>query len=156
MAGRTRAFAWAPDWHGVFAGALAREAEERRFFLWIPVAAMGGVALNLAADREPALWLPALLTAVFAALAWFSRARPVALGLSLALAALFAGFLSMSLRTARVAAPVLDRIRIVSLQGYVEEVDLRTAGARMVIGVVSADGMPLKKVPRRVRVTLGI
>ena len=43
-------------------------------------------------------------------------ARPaLALGASLALAALFAGFLSMSLRTARVAAPVLDRIRIVTL-----------------------------------------
>ena len=54
----------------------------------------------------------ALMT-VSAALAWFCRARPLALGLSLALAALFAGFLSMSLRTARVAAPVLDRIRIV-------------------------------------------
>jgi competence protein ComEC len=62
-------------------------------------------------------------------------------------------FLSMSLRTARVAAPVLDRIRIVSLQGFVEEVDLRTVGARMVIGVVNADGMPQEKVPRRVRVT---
>ena len=59
----------------------------------------------------------------------------------------------MSLRTARVAAPVLDRIRIVTLQGFVEEVDLRTVGARMVIGVVSADGMPQEKVPRRVRVT---
>ena len=114
---------------------------------------MGGVALNLAADREPVLWLPALMTALFAALAWFCRARPLALGLSLAIAALFAGFLSMSLRTARVAAPVLDRIRIVTLQGYVEEVDLRTVGARMVIGVVSADGMPQEKVPRRVRVT---
>ena len=33
---------------------------------------------------------------------------------------------------ARIAAPVLDRIRIVTLQGYVEEVDLRTVGARMV------------------------
>ena len=59
----------------------------------------------------------------------------------------------MSLRTARVAAPVLDRIRIVSLQSSVEEVDLRTVGARMVIGVVSADGMPQEKIPRRVRVT---
>jgi len=152
-AGFTRAAAWAPDWRRAFAGALAREAEERRFFLWIPVAAMGGVALNLAADREPVLWLPALMTALFAALAWMSRARPFALGLSLAFAALFAGFLSMSLRTARVAAPVLDRIRIATLQGYVEEVDLRTVGARMVIGVVSADGMPREKVPRRVRVT---
>jgi competence protein ComEC len=152
-AGWTRAAAWAPDWRGAFARALTREVEERRFFLWIPVAAMGGVALNLSADREPVLWLPALMTALFATLAWFSRARPLALGLSLAIAALFAGFLSMSLRTARVAAPVLDRIRIVSLQGFVEEVDLRTVGARMVIGVVSADGMPREKVPRRVRVT---
>ena len=99
------------------------------------------------------MWLPALMTALFAALAWFSRARPFALGLSLAIAALFAGFLLMSLRTARVAAPVLDRIRIISLQGFVEEVDLRTVGARMVIGVVNADGMPREKVPRRVRVT---
>src|SRR6516164_2379464 len=137
MAGRTRAFAWAQDWHGVFAGALAREAEERRFFLWIPVAAMGGVALNLAADREPVLWLPAVLTALFALLAFVSRARPFALGLSLGLAALFAGFLAMSLRTVRVAAPVLDRIRIVDLKGYVEELDPRPAGARMVIDVVS-------------------
>src|SRR5271167_215527 len=152
-AGLARATAAAPDWRRAFAGALAREAEERRFFLWIPVAAMGGVALNLAADREPVLWLPALMIAVFATLAWFTRARPLALGLSLAIAALFAGFLSMSLRTARVAAPVLDRIRIVSLQGFVEEVDLRTVGARMVIGVVGADGMPQEKVPRRVRVT---
>ena len=144
-AGWTRAAAWAPDWRGAFARALAREVEERRFFLWIPVAAMGGVALNLAADREPVLWLPALDDRVFAALAWFSRARPFALGLSLAIAALFAGFLSMSLRTARVAAPVLDRIRIVTLQGFVEEVDLRTVGARMVIGVVDADGMPQRR-----------
>src|SRR5271166_448339 len=148
-----RAASWAPDWRKAFAGALAREVEERRFFLWLPVAAMGGVALNLAADREPVLWLPVGLTAVFAALAWASRARPFALGVSLALAALFAGFLAMSLRTQRVTAPVLDRIRIVDLQGYVEEVDLRPVGARMVVAVVSADGMPREKVPRRVRVT---
>ena len=153
-AGFARAAAWAPDWRGAFLSALVREVEERRFFLWLPVAAIGGVALNLAADQEPSLWLPVLLTALFAGLAWMSRARPVALGVSLGLAALFAGFLSMSLRTARVAAPVLDRIRIVTLQGFVEEVDLRTVGARMVIGVASADGMPREKVPRRVRVTM--
>ena len=152
-AGWTRAAAWAPDWRAAFSTALAREVEQRRFFLWIPVAAMGGVALNLSADREPVMWLPALMTALFAGLAWFCRARPLALGLSLAIAALFAGFLSMSLRTARVAAPVLDRIRIVRMQGFVEEADLRTVGARMVIGVVNADGMPQEKVPRRVRVT---
>ncbi len=152
-AGLARAADYAPDWRKAFAVALAREVDERRFFLWLPVAAMGGVALNLAADREPVLWLPAGLIAVFAGLGWVSRARPVALGLSLAFAALFAGFLAMSLRTGRVAAPVIDRIRIVSLQGYVEEVDLRPVGARMVVAVASADGMPREKVPSRVRVT---
>ena len=130
-----------------FAGALAREVEERRFFLWLPVAAMGGVALNLAADSEPVAWLPAALTALFPALALASRARPVAFGVSLAFAALAGGFLAMSLRTARVAAPVLDRIRIVCLHGYVEEVDLRPVGARMVIAVMSADGMPAREGP---------
>ncbi len=60
VAGRARAAALAPDWRALFAGALAKEVDERRFFLWVPVAAMGGVALNLAADREPVLWLPAL------------------------------------------------------------------------------------------------
>src|ERR1700761_1793915 len=61
-AGWTRAAAWAPDWRSAFSAALASEVEQRRFFLWIPVAAMSGVALNLAADREPVLWLPGLMT----------------------------------------------------------------------------------------------
>jgi len=152
-AGFSRAAAGAPDWRAAFAAALEREIGERRFFLWLPVAAMGGVALNLSADREPVLWLPASLTALFAALAFLSRARPVAFALMLALAALFAGFLSMSLRTARVAAPVLDRIRIVELTGFVEEVDLRSVGARLIIAMDDAEGMPAEKVPRRVRVT---
>ena len=152
-AGLARSAAWAPDWRAALARALAREVEERRFFLWLPVAAMGGVALNLAADGEPALWAPAALTLGFVALAVGCRARPVALGVALALAALFAGFLAMSLRTARVAAPVLDRIRIVTLEGFVDEVDLRPVGARLVISVADAEGMPADKVPSRVRVT---
>ena len=54
-----RAWALAPDIGSAFSAAIALESEERRFFLWLPVAAIGGVALNLAADREPALWPPA-------------------------------------------------------------------------------------------------
>ena len=152
-AGLSRAAAWAPDWRKAFDGALAREIEERRVFLWLPVAAMAGVALNLSADSEPALWAPIALTLAFSLLAFLARTRPLAFAMTLAFAALFAGFLAMSLRTARVAAPVLDRIRIVSLTGLVEEIDLRPVGARLVIAVASADGMPADKVPRRVRVT---
>ena len=147
------ATARAPDWRALFAAALAKEIDGRRFFLWIPVAAMAGVALNLAADSEPVLWLPALLTALCAALAWISRARPLALGLWVGLAALFAGFLSMGLRTARVETPVLDHVRIVKLRGFVEEVDIRPVGARLVLGVVDAGNMPAGLAPHRVRVT---
>ena len=136
-----------------FAGALAREVEERRFFLWIPVAAMAGVALNFAADSEPVLWLPALLAALFAALAWASRARPLTRGLLIGAAALCAGFLSTGLRIARVETPMLDHIRIVKLQGFVEEVDFRPVGARLVLAVVDHGDMPADLAPRRVRVT---
>ena len=102
---------------------------------------------------SPSLWLPALLTALFAALAWVSRARPLARGLLVGAAALTAGFLSMGLRTAAVETPMLERVRIVALQGFVEEVDIRPVGARLVLAVVDSGDMPANLAPRRVRVT---
>jgi competence protein ComEC len=152
-AGPARAAALAPNWHALFAAALAQEVDGRRFFLWIPVAAMGGVALNMAADREPVLWLPALLMGLGVALAWIYRTRPLALGIWVAFAAVFAGFLSMGLRTARVETPVLDHVRTVKLQGFVEEVDIRPAGGRFVVRVVDAGRLPPHLTPHRVRVT---
>jgi competence protein ComEC len=140
-------------WRGAFGAALAIEVAERRFFLWIPVAAMGGVALNMAADREPVLWLPALLVVLFGALGFATRARPLAFGLSIGAMALFAGFLAMGLRTARVAGPVLDHIRIARIEGFVEEADFRNVGARLVIRVENAGDMPKDLAPLRVRVT---
>ena len=148
-----RAAAFLPDWRALFAGALAQEIDGQRFFLWIPVAAMGGVALNMAADREPVLWLPVLLTAIFAALAWICRARPLALGIWVALAASSAGFLAMGLRTARVETPMLDHVRTVKLQGFVEELDIRPSGGRFIVRVADAGKLPADLTPHRVRVT---
>ncbi|MDE3174893.1 MAG: ComEC family competence protein, partial [Pseudomonadota bacterium] len=111
-------------------------------------------ALNLAADREPALWLPAALTAAFALAAWLARRRALARGIFLGLAALTAGFLAMGLRTQRLQAPVLDHIRIVTLQGYVEAVDFRDVGARFVLAVTDPGDMPESLAPRRVRLTM--
>ncbi len=152
-AASARSAAVAPEWRALFAAALLKEIDGRRFFLWIPVAAMAGVALNLTADREPVLWLPALLMAGAAALAWICRARPLALGLWVGLAAVFAGFLSMGLRTARVETPVLDHLRVVKLRGFVEEVDIRPVGARFILGVVDAGNLPPDLAPHRVRLT---
>ena len=153
VAGLARAAAWSPDWRALLAGAIAREIEERRLFLWIPVAAMAGVALNLAADREPVLWLPALIGLGAAALAFATRRRRLAFAALVGCCALCAGFLSMGLRTARVAAPVLDHIRIVKLKGFVEEIDFRPVGARLVLRVADPGDMPAGIAPRRVRVT---
>jgi competence protein ComEC len=152
LAGVARARA-APDFRALVARALAREIEERRLFLWVPVAAIAGVCLNMAADREPALWPSALLALAFGALAFASRRRRLAFALLLGACAVAAGFLSMSLRTARLATPTLDRVRIVRLQGYVEEIDLRPVGARLILRVEDAGDMPAAAAPRRVRVT---
>jgi competence protein ComEC len=152
--GVARVAAVAPDWRALLSGALAREGEERRLFLWTPVAAIGGVSLNLAADREPVLWLPALLTLAFGVLAFYSRHRRLSYALLVGACALCAGFLSMGLRTARVAAPVLDHIRIAKLQGFVEEIDIRRVGARLILRVDDAGDMPAGVAPRRVRVTM--
>ena len=145
--------AWTFDLRALLARALAREIAERRLFLWIPVAAIGGVSLNMAADREPVLWLPALLVAAFGGLAFMMRHRRIPFAMLVGACAISAGFLSMGLRTARVAAPVLDHIRIAKLQGFVEEIDIRRVGARLILRVENAGDMPAGIAPRRVRVT---
>ena len=115
---------------------------------------MGGVALNLAADREPVLWLPALLAALFAALAWLSRARPFRAR-------------RLDRRSPRSSpascrwgcAPRGSRRRCSTIsassscRASSRRSTFRTVGARLVIGVVDAGDMPREKVPRRVRVT---
>ncbi len=133
--------------------AWREERDERRPFLWLPVAAGAGVFLYLAADREPVLWLPLLLLAASAGACVALRARPGPLGAALVALALAGGFVSAELRARWVATPMLDRIRIVRLTGWVEEVDLRPAGARVLLAVATADGLDAAHLPRRVRLT---
>ena len=133
------------------AGAFEREWDERRPFLWLPVAAIGGVLLYLVADREPVLWLPLLLGFVAAVAAWMVRGHPLGSALSLGALALVVGFVSAELRTRAVATPMLDRVRIVRIAGRVDEVDLRPSGARFVLTVT--DPGDLAPAPRRVRLT---
>ena len=114
----------------LFKQAFETEAALRRPFLWLPVAAGAGVVLYLCADREPTLWFIAPATLSFGVLAFLARANRIAFFLFCGLCALFAGELSAALRTARVAAPVIDKIRIATLEGTIEEMDYRRTGAR--------------------------
>ncbi len=141
LAGLSLSRAWAEEW------------DERRPFLWLPVAAGAGVFLYLAADREPVLWLPLALLGLAASACLALRGRPLPLGLALGALALVGGFVSAELRARAVATPMLDRIRIVKLTGTIEEVDLRPAGARILLDVAGAEGLDAGQRPRRVRLT---
>lgn len=152
-----------PGFHSVwpflgFAQAWAREAEERRLFLWLPVAAGAGALLYLHADTEPVVWLPIVLFSLTVAGAAVLRARPAAFMTLSLVAALLFGFLCGELRRWRIDAPVLDRPHILSLSGIVEEVDMQPHGARFILRVVQAAdtaGHPLTAdmCPQRVRLS---
>ena len=143
----------APLW-GVFGRAFETEVALRRPFLWLPVAAGTGVVLYLYADREPSLWLVVPAAVSLGVLAYLARARRLAFFLLCGFCAVFAGELSAALRTARVAAPVLDKIRIVTLQGFIEEMDFRRNGARFLLRVHSAEGLAPEQTPFRVRLSM--
>jgi len=136
-----------------FHGALAEEAALRRPFLWLSVAAGAGVLLYFAADREPSLVLCFGLLGVTAAAAFLARRHDRAHALLLALAFVAAGFTSAAWRASRVAAPIVPRVGVGELTGFVEEVDPRRSGVRFVLRVASAEGLPGDVAPARVRLT---
>lgn len=134
---------------------IERERTERRAALWLAPAFGIGVLAYFAADREPALWAGILGAVIFLALAIKAArgASSQALGAALALAFVFAGFSAAAIRTRSVAAPVLDHIRVARVTGFVETVDDRGPGGRMLLAVASIEGLAPENTPRRVRVT---
>lgn len=133
--------------------AYAEEEELRRPFLWRAVAAGAGVIFYFAANHEPSLALCASALAGTVLLSFVTRGHARAHAIAIALAFLAAGFAAGAWRTARVAAPILPRVGVGELTGFVEEIDLRRAGARFVLRVASAEGLPGDVVPARVRLT---
>ena len=113
--------------------ALAQEIAERRFFLWLPVAAGAGVVCSIYADHEPSLIFVGIGLLVSGAIAFLLRHRPLAFAISLAVFALFLGFASAGWRAERVAAPVLPHLKIATIEGFIEEMDFRETGARFVL-----------------------
>lgn len=138
---------------GALGDAFALEQAWRRPFLWLPVAAGAGAIVNLMADRDPPLAASLAACIVFAAAAMILRTRPLARALALAIAFFAAGHASMGFRIARVAAPVIQRLTIANVTGFVEQVDHRREGARIVMRLTSAEGIAPENLPKRVRLT---
>ena len=135
------------------AAALEEEYAYRRPALWLPVAAGAGAILSLTADHEPSLAAAGVALALFCALAWVLRARRAGFAVAAALAAVSAGFAAQGLRTWRVAAPVIARPMTTEITGFVEQVDLRRAGARFTLRLTSAEYLDNSSMPFRVRLT---
>ena len=136
---------------------IAQEERERRFFLWLPVAALIGILGFFGAAREPELWASGVGLAVSAGLAWFAQRRGarVSAGVLCLIAFLMAGFLAAGLRTQAVSAPVLAGMKIGKVTGWILSVDERANGSgRLLVRVVDIDGMPRDTQPALVRVTL--
>jgi competence protein ComEC len=141
-----------PSLRAALAAAMAEEIALRRPFLWLPVAAGAGVVLYFGAEREPSFWLSAGVFTFFSALAIVARAHPSSV-VFVTLACLSGGFFSAVWRAARVDAPIVPRAGVGFLTGFVEELDRRPDGARFILRVASAEGLPNDASPQRVRLT---
>lgn len=135
-------------------GSLAAEAAQRRLFPWLAVAFGAGALVFLTlADGAVVLAAPVGVGLALAGGAVALRARAVAPALLLAASFLFLGFAAAAYRTASVAAPVLARTVIAPLYGFVEALEEREEGARLVVRVAALGEMPAAERPARVRVS---
>jgi competence protein ComEC len=141
------------DWRGWWGRCLAQEIEQRRLFPWLAVCFGLGILLFFQAE-QPVLWAPLTALTLCGAAAYRLRHNLLALTVCLALAAIFAGFQAGIIRTRSVAAPVLSRLVIAPVSGFIEAVEDREEGKRILLRVVSLQGVAEPERPERVRISI--
>ena len=137
------------------AKAFRREMEEGRGFLWLPVLFAIGILVYFALPREP--WAAATLAIAIAAaaLAWASRRQAALFRLTIAIAFMAAGTMTMTLRTDRVFAPKIPREMTAVVTGWVAERSLAArGGVRVGLRVHDIERLDGAALPRKVRVTI--
>ncbi len=107
-----------------------------------------------AAGGRPALWAPLAAAAIAAGLAVLARGRPIGFTVALGFTALFCGFTAGVWRERRVETPVLGRVTVGPISGFVEIVEERVRGGRIVIRPSELAGLAAERRPARVRATL--
>jgi competence protein ComEC len=137
----------------LFTAALETEIELRRPFLWLPVAAGAGVVAFLVADHDPPVWLVVAAALGFGWAARRMRERRLVFFALCGLCAFFAGEATAAWRAGRVAAPVIGKVTIATIEGFVEQMDFRRRGARFILRVHAAEGLAPEATPFRVRLT---
>lgn len=132
-------------------------AEHDRWILWLPVLIGAGIGLYFSLPSEPVPWLgPAALATALVACIVFRRAAGSAGYLTLVLlAAIIAGFAAAQVRTAVVAAPVVEqRIGPMPIFGRIVKVERLGKGRRVTLDQLEIDRLPPEDLPARVRLRL--
>jgi competence protein ComEC len=142
------------DGRGWLSRNVACEVEQRRLFPWTAVCFGLGIVLFFQADGQPTLWAPLGAVALCAVAAVVLRHNLLAFSVMIALVSLFAGFSAGAIRTRSVEAPVLSRITITPITGFIEAVEDRDGGKRLLLHVVSMKDIPEPSRPRLVRVSV--
>lgn len=142
------------DGRSWLASSIAHETEQRRLFPWIAVCFGIGILLFFQADGQPALWAPLGAFGLCCAASIALRRNMPVLMAMIALAALFAGFSAGVMRARSVAAPVLNRITIITIAGFVEAVEDREEGQRLLIRIVEMKDVAMGERPHLVRVSV--
>jgi competence protein ComEC len=154
-AGRPAPLAWdGRAWVPWVSRNLVREIEQRRAFPWIPVCFGLGILLCFQAEGRPSLWAPLLGAVLSGAVAARLRSRPIALAVMVGLSALFAGFAAAVIRARDVEAPIVPRVMITALTGFVETIEDRPHGYRIVLRVTGMGELAEESRPERIRVSV--
>jgi len=142
------------DGRGWLWKAISHEIEQRRLFPWIPVCFGIGILLFFQSDGAPALWAPLGAFTLCGAAGVALRRKMTAFVAMIALVAVFAGFSVGVIRSRSVAAPVLTRVTITTIAGFVEAVEDREEGQRLLIRVTEMKDIVEAERPRLVRVSV--
>lgn len=157
-------YASVPDWLRfqlarfveVAKGLIAAEAAKQQVFPWIAVAFGAGIAIYFAALREPVIWIVTPVALVACGIALAARRTRAFVPLVLT-AAMLSGFAVATIKTTRIAHPVLTRpILFASLTGFVEVREERERTDRFVLRVDKLETMRAADAIKLERVRLSV
>ena len=133
----------------------AAEAASGRLILWLPAAFAAGILLYFGASTEPSLAASLVLVTLLAGAAVAARARPVMFALTSVLLATVAGFAAGGARTALIAHETIVPPKTpVRLSGFIERVERRTTGDRILLRLDGNAVRGLATAPTLVRLSL--
>ena len=131
------------------------EAAAAQLLPWLAVAYGFGIVVYFTAEREPSVWAGAIVAALCALAAVLLRRRLTAFVVALFAFAVAAGFATATLKTARIAHPILHYPASgVTVTGTVELREESQHTDRMVLRVTSLDGNRIEDKPQRVRLSV--